>query len=373
MGLIEDALRDAFQSQVGKAPAVDDPAGRAIAAGTRLRRRRTTMAALATAACLALIGTAIAVVAPDQDAPPPVSPIGPTDFGPGLDLPIAVLDDDRMVLPSWRSFPLNLEAAAQAWRTSDGWLVQTLHDGITGLYYYQPGGGTAVPMVSGTGIAISADGQRIAWSDAGRVTVATRAGSVLSTTAQTGGTGGRRPLLFVGQAVLLGGATAVDGYDVWLPEDGPYQPTTGYRQPIFGVSADGTRLYAGAVQGMPCLVTLMPAKLLRDRSVCGYQLTGVQQVRPSPDGRWLAVSFADRVEVYEEAAIWHSPAPAQVWYTSSHGLTWVDGMSFVVSTGTGIMRFGIDEPTAGDRFTVADGPSGLGDVTPWVWPVPTLG
>ena len=376
MGLIEDALRGAFEEQVRRAPAVDDPAGRAIAAGSRIRRRRTAVSMLAAVACVAMIGVGAALINSDRGRPP-TSPIGPPElsFGPAERLPLAVLDNQRLLLPSWTAIPLDLPQPVRAWEVSDGWLVENWINDTAGLYLLPRGGGALAPIVSGDAVVVAPDGQRIAWSANGKVNVANRIGQELVERRETGGIGAKRPVRFVGQGLLLGGLTAGlagEGYAMWFPDRGAFQAGADYQDPIFGATPDGSRLYALSGRNYPCLVTLDPEGLTRDRVACDLKLSYARLGVPSPDGRWLAITFSDRVEVYEVARLWVSAPPVQTFYTAAYSLAWIDGTSFVVSTGGGVTRYFADRPGPGQSIAIQAEPTSLGQVMPSVWPVPVF-
>jgi hypothetical protein len=159
---------------------------------------------------------------------------------------------------------------------------------------------------------------------------------------------------------------------MWFPDRGPYQAGSQYNDPILATTPDGNRLYALSGTNFPCLVTLIPDGLAREHSACDLELSEVNGAYPSPDGGWLALTFSDRIELYDVNSVWSSAPPTQTWFTANASLTWLDGKSFVVSTGSYIVRYSVDRPGLGDTFDVAPKPYEAGFVGPWVFPVPTL-
>jgi len=333
MGSLESALRDTFAAQVRTQPALEDVAGRAVVSAGRIRLRRRVLGAAAIAVSVALVSAGVAVFGERGRAADPDRLAGPTAV-PDLSHTLAAPPVDLLVGREIRRTDGTVVALAlvpnpnRAWRTSDGWLVESVETLGTGLWFVDLAG-KQTAMVSGEKVAVAPDGVRIAWSRAGRVSVADRVGTALTRTAETGGTGGLGPIGFAAGGVVLGGTGAggADTYDMWFPAKGAYAVGPRGFDRILAANAAGTRLFG--VTGPDCLAEIDPDGLRVLRSACGLGLTIGTHAYPSPDGRWVALVDADGMSLYDLRTVWTRPGATASYPTHATNAAWLDATSLV--------------------------------------------
>lgn len=226
---------------------------------------------------------------------------------------------------------------------SDGWIAQTTKAGANSLWLVPPAGGSAALLVTGSAVVLSSDGRQVAWAVPGQLHVAVRSGATLTDQVATTGTGDMMPIAFAGDGVLLAagasGAGGVDDlhaarYDMWFPQKGRYRPGPSYQHVVYAVTATAASGGAALIYGEPddshhCLAGLAPHGFGTAWSVCGLSLAGAIAGTVAPGGRYLALRFPDRVEVY--GAI--SAPPVQVLRAQVSAVAWRDPATLVVAVG----------------------------------------
>jgi len=189
-------------------------------------------------------------------------------------------------------------AVVRAQRVAGGWLVVGVASPAAKTLWFVTRSGPPKAIVSDVdAVALSPDGQRIAWRKQTQLYAATVSGGQLSTRVQTAAPVEATPVGFVGIAVLMrrdgDGAT---GYDLWWPSSpDPYRAswdTTVIGH--YGVMPDGHTVVGQvsvAGSARPCLGLLDAARNLAPvRTTCTLPLDPDGQGTLSPDGRWLLVS-----------------------------------------------------------------------------------
>ena len=360
MGLIEEALRDTLAAQVGTAPVVDDPAGRAIEAAGRFRRRRALAGVLAVAASVAFVagGVAVATQPSHQGAAErrPVAPVPP----PPLDVRTgtSILTTDGRTISLAQRGPV-----AHALRVEDGWLVTTAGPPGQALYHIDDGG-TATWLTVGDRILVAPDGRRVAWSADGGVWSGERAGQKLTTNHHTSGTGTLEPVAFAGGGLVLGTRKGTSsGYDMWYPAAGGYVTAPRTNGRVAAATADGTQVFALIGSTYPCLAVLdPPLGLSMVRRACDLSLALDHTLVPSPDGRWLLVLAPDRIDLYDLGAVWRLQAPVASWTVVAQHAAWLTDGQFVLNGHGELLRGYVETPGRLDEIAV--GPEADGDVIP---------
>jgi len=347
MGSLESALRDTFASRVRTPPAVDDMAGQAIRSAGRVHRRRRTIALAAVVTSVALAGVGVAALGngprtsdPDRFA----APTAPSGLA-SARLPIDVLTGREIRRSDGAVVSLALiPNPSSAWRTIDGWLVESAETLGTALWYVD-GAGKQTPVVTGERVAVAPDGARIAWSDGGRVSVANRAGARLTTTGETGGTGTLGPIGFAAGGVVLGGVApgGADTYDMWFPAKGPYEVGPRGSDQILAPNAAGTRLF-GLSEGA-CLAEINPTGLTVLRKACGFPLGTDVRAYPSAEGRWLVLVDSERVSLVDLGTVWTQPKATAQWSFRATNAAWVDATSVVLGSPQGTALISTDDLT----------------------------
>lgn len=331
-----DAVRRSLTDAVATVrPSGADLAGRAIAAGRRVRRRRNaTGLAAVLAAMVVFIGgwlSAGSMTAPpsqfgpvgaplsgvvDGDQPAEVTPrssppgrparladaglaaaeIAADLLGDGVDgsLVLAPHDGDAQALGP-------IQQPVSAHRVGDGWAVVSGEPGGLRLWWVAPGGDPAPLLVEMEAIVVE-DG-RAAWQKGVVLAVGSFSaeGSLVGIVTSTAPEDGQ-PVGFLGGAVLMA-RTDPEGrsWDTWHPSDHSYQPAwTRAVTRVYGALGDG----AGGVGLVPPPVGVEGACLARlgerapldvGQTVCvGEQLAADGPAALSPAGRWLVATTPER-------------------------------------------------------------------------------
>jgi len=205
------------------------------------------------------------------------------------------------------------------------------------------------------------------------VSVAMRTGARLVGQQNTDGTGDLVPLRFVGAGIVLGAASTAGGhldtFDVWFPALGGYHARPKSYAAILAAAPDGSRLYGLAGASYPCLTEIRPDSLEPTHLACEVKVENVDSGYVSPDGRWLALAYVDRVELYDLQTLWTVQDPVQTWWVKGTGLVWLDASSFVVGEIDRLVRFAVDQPGRVEEIGVAV-PAGASLYS--LQPIPTL-
>lgn len=389
MGLLEDALRDTLAAQVETPPVVDDAAGRAIRRARVVRRRRNAVAVAAVVASVFVTGFGVASMKAGQ---------GPADFGlagrpgrtiattpasgrpvptvsassqpsgrqspqHGLTLPVDVLNGNEIAAVDGRVIALaDMPEARSAWRVAGGWLVETFDAAATpsamsAVWFVSDGqtGHTGAPakLAEGAWVAVGKGqlGPMVSWGGEGRVAVASLSRGELVSRQHTDGVGDLAPVGIVGNAVLLGhpGSGGFERYEIWFPAKGSYAPGPRSDDRIVGATADGARLFA-LTDG--CLSLVNPVGFKVDRQTCRLDLGVNPTIVAAPEGRWIVVLRADRVDLYELAAVWTAARPTASWTIEAGSVAWLDGSSFAVGASTSVVRLSATDPARRERTEV---------------------
>jgi hypothetical protein len=369
---IEDLVREALRERVETAPAMDEPAQRAVS-GARTVRRRQALVAVCAAALAVVLGAAGlgALRGASHPLPAPVTtdhPSAPASSGLSL-----LIDHRTLILPNGR--PVTLQngdhAVVSAVQVPQGWLVtEAVTAGSTQSLALVTPDGTVHPLLEGAQPpVVSADGRRFAWRTATRLFIGHLAddGSLV-VDPSTPLTGKGDPIALTDNAVVLG-ATAtgggIDSYDLWLPKNGNYVPSWDVITGVVAVygPAPGGRFVLGLVHRTAgakdvCLAELDPANNLRPtRTACGLPLRVDPQGAVSPDGHWLAVASTDGgVAFLDLTRVFQEPTVADRWNADGPGV-WLDAGTMVAPVSGRLQRYHVGRGTA-DLVDVPGLPSG---------------
>jgi hypothetical protein len=382
MGLLEDALRDTFNSRVAAPPGVDDPAGQAIRRAGVIRRRQVAVASVAAVVTVVLVGVGMLSATPltvrfgsGPGGPATTAPTTTPPAAPlvGVKLPVDVLNGDRIQVADGRVISLaGLGTAQAALRVPAGWLVRTTNN----LQAFNSAEKSAVWLVDEKGFAsqlaagettmVSAGtptrpSPQVAWTSAGRLNLASLVGRGLSGTASTTGAERLVPLRAIAGGVLLGGTQTgggTDVWDMWYPDKGAYKstPTTADVSAVIGGTADGTQLFALVGDQPRCLGLVQPPpQFTVTDTTCALPVGLDDKVYASPTGRYLLVVAAGTYAVYDAATIWTNPrttANGQLIDDRAATGTWIDDTTFAIYskgtvirlTASGLERSVVDVP-----------------------------
>jgi hypothetical protein len=365
MGLLEDALRDSFAAQVAAPPAVDDAAGRAIQAAGRVRRRRAVLTSAAVVVAVTITATGAGLLrgsgpsTPEWGAAgPPASSASPVPKGLATD----VLVGQDILTTDGRTIALTgLPTAVRAWHVDSGWVVQTDAAQAPKAALWLVAGAGAAPgkIVEGDAVVLSTDGVRVAWASGGKLTVATRSGQNLTDRYTTPGIGGFLPVGFAAGGVVLHDP-AQGVFDMWFPARGNYRVGPKAPHQILATTAAGDQLIAFAGASEPCLVLIKPDGMTTQKTACDVKLGDHAIAAPSPDGRWLALAFPDRLDLYDLSTVWTLQQPARTWtITGPTGVAWLDSGSLAVGTLASEIHLFVDQPYRADEVVVRQTDNGV--------------
>jgi hypothetical protein len=355
MSGIEDLVRESLHERVAMAPALDDPAGRAVAGARTLRRRRALVVAcfaglaavLATGALAGLRSGVHTLPLPPATVPPP----GPASSSVSL-----VVDHHALLLPDGRSvtLPATESSMLGAVQLRRGWLVTGTTAGTTAqsLWLVTPDG-VVHPLAQGLEGApvVAADGLRFTWRTGVRLFTGHLAdGGSLVVEASTPISGKGAPIALTDTAVVLG-ATAtgggIDSYDLWLPARGNYVPSwdvIAHVVAVYGALPGGRRVlgqvHPTSGSKAACLAELDPADSLRaTRTACDLPLRVDPTGPVSRDGHWLAAPAGDgQVALIDLTTVFQRAAVTSTWHADRPGV-WVDANTMVAPVSGGLRRF----------------------------------
>jgi hypothetical protein len=363
MSGIEDLVRRSLHERVALAPALDDPAGRAVA-GARTRRRRRALVATCAAG---LVGVLVTGAVAGLRGGPHTLPVPPATVPPPAPAGVAVIVDRHALrLPDGRSvtLPAADQSMSRAVQVRQGWLVTaTVADSSRLAWWLVTGDAAVRPLVQELTDApvVSADGLLLAWRDGTRLfTGHLTDGGGLAVDASTPMPAKGGPIAVTGTAVVLG-ATAtgggIDSYDLWLPARGDYVPSWNVITNVAAVYGPlpGGRSVLGLVHPATggkevCLADLDPANRLRaTRTACTLPLRADPAGAVSPDGHWLAAVASGGVALVDLTTVFQRPTVATTWHADGPGV-WVDADTMVAPAPGGLRRFhaggGPDDPLA---------------------------
>ena len=403
---IEDVVRRALQDQVGRQPAMTEPAERAIAGAVALRRRHAALAVGAAVVVLVAVvsggvalrgrgtgpglppstGAPVPSTSPSVSASPSVSPSAAPSV-PTVGLSALVEQQTYLLTPDGTLLSLSKIGGRPrvTYQFSGGWLVNadvngSFTDGHQ-LWLLRPDGSARMLLdnVGGAdGVVFSPDGRRLAWLAGGKLNVGHVDGTgavVPDATTQAPELG--YPLTFAGSAVLLGYSSTGGGYDnfdVWVPQQGRYTPAWDRAQAngivgIFGATADGRWLIGNALAAPgsggkdSCLARIDPLNGLR----VAARACGLPEAREwgsvSPDGHWLAYQSADGASgragttLVDLTTVFQQQKVAGAWPPEYPGM-WI-GPDSMIAQGLDerFYRYRVGQPT-GEEVAVAGMPPG---------------
>lgn len=384
--MIEDALREAFKAKAGVRPpsSLDGIADVAIRNAGRVRRRRRT----AVAGFAAFIVMAVAAIATFHAVTPgaPTDPIAQGDSGKQQTAEPSATPDTQTAPPavarevdaidgqSQPTLTVKLQlpdhgTVAAAYKATDGYLVvNTESDGDKQLVLQNEQGKQSTTLVTkASDIAVAKDGDKVAWAQEGKMTVAARTTEdknkkpKLTEEATADVPDAAVPVTFVGSDLVMGREEGA-GYDVWYAGSKYTQSWDATVVRIFGVHPDAKSVYAevkptDSDESM-CLALLglkQPFKVLQRR--CGLPVAAKAGGRVSPDGHWLAypvqglkqVATLDLTKLFAaDTATASAVATAPVVKTWTLNVTtktmWINALTFVVDSGG---KFRAISPAAG--------------------------
>lgn len=330
--MLEDALRETFADQVSARPSTvgQSLADRAIARAVTHRRRTRAGTVLAGVMVLVITGV-VSFNAVDVRKGPtgpgrkalaggPVLPTLTTEPSPtGTPVatpapePLEVVANGEIYTEgsatAHLALPAHTNGAAvrSAYHADDGYLVVTAQpDTSQQLLLLDKGGDSKVLLNSASTIAVSGDGDKVAWREGTTMSVANRQPdtSTLAATQTAAAPDRGIPVAFVGPDVVLGrtaqSGTGMDAFDLWHPD----QQST-YTQSwdedvlrVFGVLTDGSALFAqvrpDGDADQVCVARLIPDQPFKETDrACGLPQPAPQGGGISPDGRYLVYAAAD--------------------------------------------------------------------------------
>lgn len=390
--MLEDALRDTFATQATSGPAAVGRAmaDQAIARAVVHRRRVRAGSMLAGVMAIVITGIVTFTVVDDRRSPAgpgrrplaggPVTPTALTTPTPHHTLnassePLEVVANGEIYTEGGTTAHLALPAhtngaaVRSAYHADDGYLVVTAQPDDTGqqLLLLDKGGTSKVLVDSASTIAVSDDGDKVAWRTGNTMSVADRQPDTSKLDASQSSPAPDRgvPVAFVGGDVVLGrtaqSGAGMDAYDLWYPDhQGAYEQSWDEDVlRIFGVLADGSALFAQVRDKddatKVCLARLVPDQPFKETDrVCGLPQPAVQGGGIAPDGRFLAYPVADgsHVAIVDlQQAFKDSPqAPRTVdlgvtFDPATVRLVWLGPHSAVVDTGGSFVTIDPTQPT----------------------------
>jgi hypothetical protein len=431
---LEDELRDSLARQASSAssahPDPDELAGRVVRRAQLVRRRQRMAGVTVTTAIILLVGMVVVYLPARQAAQPvaepssppavvtPAAAVPPTITGdvPGRlhgqqralpKLPIDVVADDQLVTVDGAAIDVSFAGeVSQAYRVAEGWLVVGVpRSAARASVWLVTAAGERQTLLSGVdGVAFDVAGQQVAWRVGTQVFLGSLSGGRLGQQQQTVTVAGTAvPVGFVAGAVLLARG-GLDGYDLWWPDRGIYQPNWAQTAvAVYGSLPDGrtavgqvlvdATVVAGlaAVGERRCLALFdaafqTPAHTSAGTSAggkpggkvgeeageeaggkagAGYDPDRARAPREapvqtlcglgsgarspgwvSPDGRWLVTGAGGRTVLVDLLA--RSTAKPQVLSSDppfDGGVAWLDKQTVVLATSAGkaVMRLRLDD------------------------------
>lgn len=219
MTALEEALSRTF-AEIAETPAPsrNDLAGRAIAHGRKMRRRRRWAGASALAGCVLAIAMAISLVGGGAPRSTPANTLGergeqsgPAAVDIGSPVPIAMVTGGQLVEPDEDVLPLSITGKIVALhQMAQGYILREVErpPGNERVWYVDPSTRAASILVrDATWVAAARDGNRVAWVSGDDMfaadVVPIAGGADLSNVRVTTAPANGGPVGFVGDAVLL--------------------------------------------------------------------------------------------------------------------------------------------------------------------------
>jgi hypothetical protein len=395
-GDLEPELRACLTEQaVRPAPAPRDFAGPAIRRVHRVRRRRTAGGAVALVAATTLASAGVVQLGAASHTVPtlpslvtePTLPIDEPNILPsgGPDpsrsvhqselmiapsaLPVTLLTSERLVTAEGPTIDLKaVGPIAGAYGVPKGWLVLGGEpDAPTSLWHVRAAG-TEIELLSDVdGLALSADGTRVAWRKGDGLFLAGIADGVLTAQGQTSAPAGGTPIAFVGDRVLLSrpraagtapaAATATE-LGVWAPRLSTAVPIwRADASAAYGTLPDGRTVVArladqpGAT-GQGCIGLLDAARALAvQRRACNLPVAASGRGWVSPGGYWLVAAGrnARAVLVDLSTAFDQVPVARDAGPTPEGPAVWLDEQTLVHGgSGRKLFRLELAKVASGD-------------------------
>jgi hypothetical protein len=371
--MIEDALRDTFASKSAEPPGPPAHSGLADTvirkAGT-VRRRHMIVTAAAGVAAVVTAGVLIVRILPGDSAgttPAPRANGGTTTAAPTQSTvspshqaagPVEVIVGEEVYAEGKARLKFQPKAALgtvmKVYRALDGsYLVITKPTlAVQSLLLFDIAGHQSTVVVEkASHIAVSARGDQVAWSNAGKMSVAERIRDKLVNARTVAAPADGGPIGFLGRHVILGRTNsggAIDAFDVWNA-DRQYAVTWSTNVlRLFGAAPKGTALVAQvaaeANEKEACLALLSPDQPFNvQRRACGLPAPMSEGGAISPDGRWLAyppaaagtgLILVDLQNVFKESKV------AGTWQLGSapDAMVWLDSDALVIDAGGQVLR-----------------------------------
>jgi hypothetical protein len=364
--MIEDALREAFKAKAGSPPltSLDGIADVAIRNAGRVRRRRRTavtgfaafivvaVAAVTTFQVLGQAGPADSIAQQDTTVPfaEPQGTAGTQTAPPAAPREVPAFDGQAQSSNAVRlKLPDNGSSVVAAYKAKDGYLVvNTEADGDKQLVLQDDHDKQQVLVPKASDITVAKGGDKVAWAEEGKVTVASRTTSddkskkqQLTGQVSTEVPDATVPVAFVGADLVLGREEGA-GYDVWYAGRDYTEAWDAKVVRIFGVHQETKSIYAEvkpAEKDAPMCLALLtldqPFKESKRR--CGLPVAAKAGGRVSPDGHWLAypVEGLKQVAMLDLTKVFDGATAAVTWTLQVTMKTvWMNATTFVVeSTG----------------------------------------
>jgi hypothetical protein len=365
--VLEKDLRELFAARVDRAPAVDDPAGRAIRSARTIQRRRTAGSCVAAALVLAVALGGLAQLRESAGAghrvsggdtlPPPRETVAP-DPAPSEARAMARRAPwSRPADPGVRRLGLDLRVGHEVW-TVNGERYPLTGVGLVTRMYRVPLGwiyggeehvrllrprGASIDLVSfASGWLVSPDGSRLAYVRGRHLSVRRIVENGLAPGPSVTVPAGTRPVAFAGDQVIVSGGKG-GPFDSLRPER-PYRPT--WNRTVAAVFAGGTEAATGLVRDgrgdRLCLARLMPGPdglAAVARGGCGLGLPTATTAAVAPGGAWLAVRSAAETRLVQiKLALSGADNAARRCPSGVDGAAWVDNETVLVPGDGAVLR-----------------------------------
>jgi hypothetical protein len=390
-GDLESDVRACLTAQAARAvPPLRDLVGTAIRRVHRARRRRAAGGAVALVVVTTLATAGVAQLGgaprsgptlPSLVAEPTAPALEPDDLHSGgpdptaavqdrelaiapTPLPVAVLTTTRLVTTEGPTIDLaEVGPVAAAYGVTKGWMVLGgTRDTTTSLWYVRAGGPEIKVLSDVDGLALSADGTRVAWRKGAGLYLAGVVDGRLRHEGQAAAPAGSTPVAFVGERVLLSRprrtvtTAASTELGVWTPKQSATPVWRSAATGAYGTLPDGRTVVAKLVDqttggGKGCVGLLDAASGLavQDRA-CNLPLT-TGRGWVSPDGRWLVAAGrnARAVLVDLSGAFDGTPVARDAGPNPDGYAAWLDAQTLVHGgDGKKLIRLRLGKLAAGD-------------------------
>jgi hypothetical protein len=387
---LERELRACLAEQVAAPAPPASQADAIIRRGNRTLRRRTVGSAVALVVATTLATVGVVQLGFGPSTPPKLSslmaePMLPTEgpvpgdsadpggsSGPSVrDTRIAVsalqaevVTGERLVPTTGPTISLKpVGPVSAAYGVSGGWLVTTAPAPAATSVWYVRRAGSPVKLLSDVdGLALSADGTRVAWGKSGRLFLAELAGGALTTRVVAPADGGS-PVGFAGDSVLVRrprvgvGSTDATELGVWTGAASRRPAWRAEASDAYGTLSDRRTVVArlgdrsGADGQRGCVGLLDAARSLApQRRACGLPLSPVGPGWVSPDGHWLVAAGRNgrAVAVDLDDAFQTRPTAVDAGALPDGPAIWLNAQTFMYGGGHQLFRLRLANAGGGD-------------------------